>query len=66
MRLALEAVHELAALVESLTQRVDALEAAQKPADDAGGPGIGGCARRRGPEAASVRLEAEASVAGRG
>ena len=37
MRLALEAVHELAALVESLTQRVDALEAAQKPADDAGG-----------------------------
>ena len=27
--------HELAALVESLTQRVEALEAAQKPEDDA-------------------------------
>ena len=34
---ALEAVHELAALVESLTQRVEALEAAQRPEDDAGG-----------------------------
>ena len=36
IRLALEAVHELAALVESLTQRVEALEAAQTPEDDAG------------------------------
>ena len=36
IQVALEAVHELAALVESLTQRVEALEAAQKPEDDAG------------------------------
>ncbi len=35
IQVALEAVHELAALVESLTQRVAALEAAQKPEDDA-------------------------------
>ena len=40
MRLAIEAVDELAALVESLTQRVEALEAAQKPEDDAGGRGL--------------------------
>ena len=37
IQVALEAAHELAALVESLTQRVEALEAAQKPEDDAGG-----------------------------
>ena len=37
IQVALEAVHELAALVEHLTQRVEALEAAQKPEDDAGG-----------------------------
>ena len=37
MRLAIEAVDDLARLVERLTRRVDALEAAQKPADDAGG-----------------------------
>ena len=37
IRLALEAVDELATLVESLTQRVEALEAAQKPEDDAVG-----------------------------
>ena len=37
IQVALEAVHELAALVESLTQRVEVLEAAQKPADEAGG-----------------------------
>ena len=36
IRLALEAVHELAALVEGLTQRVEALETAQKPEEDAG------------------------------
>ena len=35
IRVALEAVHELAALVEHLTERVAALEAAQKPEDDA-------------------------------
>ncbi len=35
IQVALEAAHELAALVESLTQRVAALEAAQKPEDDA-------------------------------
>ena len=35
--MALEAAHELAALVESLTQRVEALEAAQEAEDDAGG-----------------------------
>ena len=36
IQVALEAAHELAALVESLTQRVEALEAAQKPEGDAG------------------------------
>ena len=35
IQVALEVAHELAALVESLTQRVEALEAAQKPEDDA-------------------------------
>ena len=48
IRLALETVHELATLAESLTQRVEVLEAAQKPEDDAGGresadaPDVGG------------------------
>ncbi len=37
IQVALEVSHELAALVESLTQRVEALEAAQKPEDEAGG-----------------------------
>ena len=37
IQVALEVAHELAALVESLTQRVEALEAAKKPEDDAGG-----------------------------
>ena len=37
IRVALEVADELATLVESLTQRVEALEAAQKPEDDAGG-----------------------------
>ena len=37
IQVALEVAHELAALVESLTQRVEALEAAQKPGDDAVG-----------------------------
>ena len=37
IQVALEAAHELAALVESLTQRVEALEATQKPEDDAVG-----------------------------
>ena len=36
IQVALEAVHELAALVESLTGRVAVLEAAQKTEDDAG------------------------------
>ncbi len=35
IQVALEAAHELAALVESLTQRVEALEAAREPEDDA-------------------------------
>ncbi len=35
IRVALEAVHELAALVEHLTGRVETLEAAQKPTDEA-------------------------------
>ena len=39
IRVALEAVHELAALVEHLTERVAVLEAAQKAEDDAGGRG---------------------------
>ena len=34
IQVALEAVHELAALVEHLTKRVEALEAAQRPEDD--------------------------------
>ena len=37
MRLAIEAVDDLARLVERLTRRVEALEAAQKPEDNAGG-----------------------------
>ena len=37
IQVALEVAHELAALVESLTQRVEALEAAQKPEDEAEG-----------------------------
>ena len=37
IQVALEVAHEQAALVESLTQRVAALEAAQKPEDDAVG-----------------------------
>ena len=37
LQVALEVAHELAALVESLTQRVEALESARKPADDAVG-----------------------------
>ena len=36
IQVALEAVHELATLVESLTQRVEALEAARQPEDDVG------------------------------
>ena len=64
IRVALEAVHELAALVDHLTERVEALEAAQKPEDDAGGPAE--AARRWGAGTASVRLEAEASATGRG
>ena len=66
IRVALEVVDELATLVESLTQRVEALEAAQKPEDEAEGQEVGGCARRRGAGPASVRLEAEASATGRG
>ena len=37
IQVALEVAHELAALVDSLTQRVEALETAQKPEDDAVG-----------------------------
>ena len=37
IQVALEVADELAALVESLTQRVEVLEAAQKPVDDAEG-----------------------------
>ena len=37
IRVALEVADELATLVEHLTQRVEALEAAQKPEDDARG-----------------------------
>ena len=39
MRLAIEAVDDLARLVERLTRRVEALEAARQPEDDAGRPG---------------------------
>ncbi|MYD52390.1 MAG: hypothetical protein F4W93_13060 [Dehalococcoidia bacterium] len=37
MRLAIDAVDDLATLVERLTRRVEALEAAQQPEDDVGG-----------------------------
>ena len=37
IQVALEVADELATLVEHLTQRVEALEVAQKPEDDAGG-----------------------------
>ena len=37
IQVALEVADELATLVEHLTQRVEALEAARKPEDDAGG-----------------------------
>ena len=37
MRLAIEAVDDLARLVERLTRRVEVLEAARQPEDDAGG-----------------------------
>ena len=66
MRLAIEAVDDLARVVERLTRRVEVLEAARQPEDDAGGPGVGGCSRRRGAGPASVQLETEASVTGRG
>ena len=66
IQVALEVADELATLVESLTQRVEALEAAQKPEDDAVGQEVGRCDRRRGSGPASVRLEAEASATGRG
>ena len=66
IQVALEVADELATLVERLTQRVEALEAAQKPADDIGGQEDSGCARRRGAGPASVQLEAETSVGGRG
>ena len=46
IQVAFEVADELAALVESLTQRVEAMEAAQKPEDEAGGQEVGGCARR--------------------
>ena len=36
MRLAIEAVDDLARLVERLTRRVEALEAARQPEDDVG------------------------------
>ena len=41
IQVALEVAHELAALVESLTQRVEALEAAHQPGDDAEGQADG-------------------------
>ena len=66
IQVALEAVHELAALVEHLTGRVAALEAAQKAEDDTGGQEVGGCARRPRAGTASVQLEEEASATGRG
>ena len=64
IQVALEVADELATLVESLTQRVEALEAAQKPEDDAGGQELADAPQRWEAGAASVQLEAEASVAG--
>ena len=51
IQVALEVAHELAALVESLTQRVEALEAAQQPGDDAEGQTDG-----HGAEGGGLRL----------
>ena len=65
IRLAIEAVDDLARLVERLTRRVEALEAAREPEDD-DGDGGGGCARFRGSGLASAQLEAEAPAAWRG
>ena len=42
MRLAIEAVDDLARLVEHLTRRVEALEAARQPEDDVGGQASAG------------------------
>ena len=47
IQVALEVAHELAALVESLTQRVEALEAAQKPEDEGRGLRLFNWRRRR-------------------
>ena len=67
IRLAIEAVDDLARLVERLTRRVEALEAAQQPEDDAGGQEESADA----PDAEGRGLhlfnwKPEASVAGRG
>ena len=48
IQVALEVAHELAEMVESLTQRVKALEAAQQPGDDAEGQTDGHDAGGRG------------------
>ena len=66
IQVALEAAHELAALVESLTQRVEALEAAQKPEDDAISQESANAPDAEGRGLRLFKLEAEASVAGRG
>ena len=54
IQVALEVAHELASLVESLTQRVAALEAAQKPEDDVVGQESADAAPE--PEGRSLRL----------
>ena len=66
IQVALEVADKLATLVENLTQRVEALEAAQQSEDDTVGQEVGGGTRRRWPGPGSVQLEAEASTAGRG
>ena len=59
MRLAIEAVDDLARLVERLTRRVEGPGGGSATRRRRPRPG-GGCARVRGPGSASVQLEAEA------
>ena len=66
IQVALEVANELATLVESLTQRVETLESAQKPEDDAVGQVLAEAPDAEGRGSAYVQLEAEASATLRG
>ena len=66
IQVALEAVHELAALVEQSDAARGGPGGGTEARRRRRGPGVGGCARRRRAGPAPVQLEAEASAAGRG